>query len=115
MAVRALQAADELAERGIDAEVIDLRTLRPLDIETVRASVRATGRLLVSHEAPGAVGVGAEVVAGVVESDALDYMLAPVKRVCGRDNPIPYAGNLERATIPQVEDMVKAAAELMED
>jgi pyruvate dehydrogenase E1 component beta subunit len=115
MAVRALQAADELAERGIDAEVIDLRTLRPLDIETVRASVRTTGRLLVSHEAPGPVGVGAEVVAGVVESDALDYMLAPVKRVCGRDNPIPYAGNLERATIPQVEDLVKAAAELMED
>jgi len=115
MAVRALQAADELAERGIDATVIDLRTLRPLDIEAVRASVRTTGRLLVSHEAPGPVGVGAEVIAGVVESDALDYMLAPVKRVCGRDNPMPYAGNLERATIPQVEDLVKAAAELMED
>jgi pyruvate dehydrogenase E1 component beta subunit len=61
------------------------------------------------------VGVGAEVVAGVVESDALDHMLAPVKRVCGRDNPMPYAKNLERATIPQVEDLVKAAAELMED
>jgi pyruvate/2-oxoglutarate/acetoin dehydrogenase E1 component len=115
MAVRALQAADELAERGIDATVIDLRTLRPLDIEAVRASIRTTGRLLVSHEAPGPVGVGAEVIAGVVESDALDYMLAPVKRVCGRDNPMPYAGNLERATIPQVEDLVKAAAELMED
>jgi pyruvate dehydrogenase E1 component beta subunit len=115
MAVRALQAADELAERGIDATVIDLRTLRPLDIEAVRTSVRTTGRLLVSHEAPCPVGVGAEVIAGVVESDALDYMLAPVKRVCGRDNPMPYAGNLERATIPQVEDLVKAAAELMED
>jgi acetoin:2,6-dichlorophenolindophenol oxidoreductase subunit beta len=115
MAVRALEAAGELAERGIDAEVIDLRTLRPLDIETVRASVRKTGRLLVSHEAPGPVGVGAEVIAGVVESDALDHMLAPVRRVCGRDNPMPYAGDLERATIPQVEDLVKAAAELIED
>jgi pyruvate/2-oxoglutarate/acetoin dehydrogenase E1 component len=115
MALRALEAAQQLAERGIDAEVIDLRTLRPLDIDTVRASVRKTGRLLVSHEAPGPVGVGAEVIAGVVESNALDYMLAPVKRVCGRDNPMPYASNLEQATIPQVDDVVKGAAELMED
>jgi pyruvate/2-oxoglutarate/acetoin dehydrogenase E1 component len=115
MAVRALEAASELADRGIDAEVLDLRTLRPLDIETVRTSVRKTGRLLVTHEAPAPVGVGAEVIAGVVESDALDYLLAPAKRVCGRDNPMPYADNLEKATIPQVADVVTGAAEVMED
>jgi len=113
MAVRALEAADELAARGIDAEVIDVRTLRPLDIDTVRSSVRKTGRLLVTHEAPAPVGVGAEIVAGVMESDVLDYILAPTVRVCGRDNPMPYADNLERATIPQVDGIVAAAADLV--
>jgi acetoin:2,6-dichlorophenolindophenol oxidoreductase subunit beta len=113
MAMRALEAAEQLAEAGISAEVVDLRTVRPLDIETVRASVRRTGRLLVTHEAPTPVGVGAEVVAGVVESDALDYLLAPVRRVCGKDIPMPYARTLEKATIPQTEDVVDAAKELM--
>ncbi|NIA24245.1 MAG: alpha-ketoacid dehydrogenase subunit beta [Gammaproteobacteria bacterium] len=113
MTVKALEAAERLADAGIDAEVVDLRTVRPLDIKTVRGSVKKTGRLLVSHEAPTAVGVGAEVVAGVVESDALDYLLAPVRRVCGKDNPMPYAKELERATIPQVDDIEKAAKELM--
>jgi pyruvate/2-oxoglutarate/acetoin dehydrogenase E1 component len=113
MAMRALEAAEALAEAGISAEVVDLRTVRPLDIETVRASVRRTGRLLVTHEAPTPVGVGAEVVAGVVESDALDYLLAPVRRVCGKDIPMPYARALEKATIPQTEDVVDAAKELM--
>ncbi|MGF1665639.1 MAG: alpha-ketoacid dehydrogenase subunit beta [Acidimicrobiia bacterium] len=113
MAMRALEAAEQLAEAGISAEVVDLRTVRPLDIGTVRDSVRRTGRLLVTHEAPTPVGVGAEVVAGVVESDALDYLLAPVRRVCGRDIPMPYARALEKATIPQTEDVVDAAKELM--
>jgi pyruvate dehydrogenase E1 component beta subunit len=113
MAMRALEAAGQLAADGIEAEVIDLRTVRPLDIDTVRASVRRTGRLLVTHEAPTAVGVGAEVAAGVVESDALDYLLAPVRRVCGKDIPMPYARALERATIPQTEDVIDAAKELM--
>ena len=113
MAMRALEAADRLEDSGISAEVIDLRSLRPLDIDTVRASVRRTGRLLVTHEAPAAVGVGAEVVAGVVESDALDYLLAPVSRVCGLPIPMPYAKALETATIPQVEDVELAAKELM--
>lgn len=113
LTVRALEAAEALAEAGISAEVIDLRTVRPLDIDTVRASVRKTGRLLIAHEAPTAVGVGAEVAAGVVESDALDYLLAPVRRVCGKDIPMPYARELERATIPQVEDVIDAAKELM--
>jgi pyruvate dehydrogenase E1 component beta subunit len=113
MAERARSAAEVLDEAGISAEVIDLRTVRPLDIASVRASVKKTGRLLVTHEAPTPVGVGAEVVAGVVESDALDHLLAPVRRVCGRDIPIPYARELERASIPQVEEVVNAAKELM--
>lgn len=113
MAMRAMEAAEQLAEAGISAEVVDLRTVRPLDIDTVRASVRKTGRLLVTHEAPTPAGVGAEVAAGVVESDALDYLLAPVRRVCGKDIPMPYARNLERATIPQTADLVSAAEELM--
>jgi pyruvate/2-oxoglutarate/acetoin dehydrogenase E1 component len=113
MTVRALEAAERLAEDGIDAEVVDLRTVRPLDIDTVRQSVKRTGRLLVTHEAPTPVGVGAEVAAGVVESDAIDYLLAPVRRVGGRDVPMAYARELEKATIPQAEDVVDAAKELM--
>ena len=113
MVSRAIEAADQLQSSGISAEVVDLRTLRPLDISTVRASVKRTGRLLVTHEAPGAVGVGAEVIAGVVESDALDYLLAPVARVCGRPIPMPYAKALESATIPQTDDVARAAKELM--
>ncbi len=113
MTVRAMTAAEALADAGISAEVVDLRTVRPLDIGTVRRSVKKTGRLLVTHEAPTPVGVGAEVVAGVVESDALDHLLAPVRRVCGRDIPMPYARTLERATIPQTEDIIDAAKELL--
>ena len=113
MAMRALEAAERLEDSGISAEVVDLRSLSPLDIDTVRASVKRTGRLLVTHEAPAAVGVGAEGVAGVVESDALDYLLAPVSRVCGLPIPMPYAKALETATIPQVEDVEIAAKELM--
>jgi len=113
MAIRALEAAGTLADEGIDAEVIDMRTVKPLDLATVRTSVRKTGRLLVSHEAPTPVGVGAEIVAGVVESDALDYLLAPVRRVCGKDVPMPYARELERSVIPQTNDVAEAARELM--
>ena len=114
-AIQSLEVADALAGKGIEAEVVDLRTVRPLDVDTVRESVKKTGRLLVVHEAPAAVGVGAEVIAAVVESDAFDYLLAPARRVCGRDNPIPYAPELEKATIPQAEDIEQAAAELMEE
>ncbi len=113
MTIRSLEAAEVLAEEGISAEVIDLRSVRPLDISTVRNSVRKTGRLLVTHEAPGPVGVAAEVLAGVVESDAFDYLLAPARRVCGLDVPMPYARDLERAVIPQSEQLVDAARELM--
>lgn len=113
MAIRALEAADALADEGIEAEVIDMRTVKPLDLPTVRSSVKRTGRLLVSHEAPGPVGVGAEIVTSVVESDALDYLLAPIRRVCGMDVPMPYARDLEQTVIPQTEDVVEAARELM--
>jgi acetoin:2,6-dichlorophenolindophenol oxidoreductase subunit beta len=113
MAIRALEAAEALAEAGISAEVVDLRTVRPLDIATVRSSVKKTGRLLITHEAPGAVGVGAEVAAGVVESDALDHLLAPVRRVTAMEVPMPYARELERAVIPQTGDVLDAAKELM--
>lgn len=113
MAVRALEAATALADSGISAEVIDLRTVRPLDLDSVRASVKRTGRLLVTHEAPGAVGIGAEVAAGVVESDALDHLLAPVRRVTGMEVPMPYARELEKTVIPQTADVVTAAEELM--
>ncbi len=115
MTIRALEAAERLAERGIEAEVVDLRSVRPLDADAVRASVKRTGRLLVTHEAPATVGVGAEVAASVVESDAFDYLLAPVRRVCGADVPMPYARELEHAVIPHSEDVEKAAAELMEE
>lgn len=113
MTIRALEGADQLAEDGIEVEVIDLRTLRPLDIEPVRDSVKRTGHLVVAHEAPVAGGVGAEVVAGVVESDTLDYLLSPVRRVGGMDVPMPYAKDLEAAAIPQPEDVVDAVQKVL--
>jgi len=110
---KALEAAEQLAAEGIEASVLDLRSLRPLDLEPVIASVERTGRLLVTHEAPGPVGIGAEVIAGVTESRAFDHLLSPPRRVVGRGNPMPYAPALEQATIPQVEDIVAAARALV--
>ncbi len=115
MVERSLRAAEQLAEEGIDVEVVDLRSLRPLDVDTVRASVRRTGRLVTAQEAPVPVGIGAEVVAAVVESDAVDHLLAPVQRVGALDIPMPYAKALETATIPQVEDVVAACRAVMKD
>ena len=109
---KALEAAEELVGEGISAEVVDLRSLRPLDTETVIESVYKTGKLLVTHEAPRAVGIGAEVVAAVAGSRAFDRLLAPIVRVCGRENPMPYAPALEAATIPQTDDLVKAMRSL---
>lgn len=105
---KALEAAEQLADEGVEAEVIDLRSLRPLDTETVVTSVCRTGKLLITHEAPTALGVGAEVAAAVAGSRGLDHLLAPIVRIGGRDNPMPYAPALERATIPQVGDLVEA-------
>jgi pyruvate dehydrogenase E1 component beta subunit len=104
----ALKAAEELAADGIEAEVIDLRTLRPLDHGTIVESVKKTNRLVTVEEGWGPMGVGAEVAARVVEH-AFDYLDAPPLRVCQEDVPMPYAANLEAISLPSVEKIVKAA------
>jgi pyruvate dehydrogenase E1 component beta subunit len=104
----ALQAAEELAKEGIEAEVIDLRSLRPLDHETVVQSVRKTNRLVTVEEGWGPFGVGAEIAARVVEH-AFDYLDAPPTRVHQEDVPLPYAANLEALSLPSVEKVVEAA------
>ncbi|MBX9776719.1 MAG: pyruvate dehydrogenase complex E1 component subunit beta [Xanthobacteraceae bacterium] len=103
-----LKAADELAKDGINAEVIDLRTLRPMDIDTVVESVKKTGRIVTVEEGWRQSGVGAEIAALVVEH-AFDYLDAPVLRVTQKDVPMPYAANLEKLTLPSVAEVVKAA------
>ncbi len=112
MAQKAIAAADELGKSGVEAEVIDLRTVRPMDRETVLASVRKTGRLLCVYEGVKTLGVGAEVSAMVAESDAFDFLDAPIVRLGGADAPIPYNPELEKAVVPQVPDIVEAAAAL---
>jgi pyruvate dehydrogenase E1 component beta subunit len=104
----ALKAADELAAQGIDAEVIDLRTLRPLDHDTVIESVRKTHRIVATEEGWGPMGVGAEIVARVNEF-AFDELDAPPARVHQEDVPLPYAANLEALALPSVEKIVQAA------
>jgi pyruvate dehydrogenase E1 component beta subunit len=104
----ALKAADELAKEGIEAEVIDLRTLRPMDTETIVASVKKTGRAVCVEEGWQQSGVGAEVAARIMEH-AFDYLDAPVARVSGKDVPMPYAANLEKLALPSVAEVVEAA------
>jgi pyruvate dehydrogenase E1 component beta subunit len=104
----ALKAADELAKEGIEAEVIDLRTLRPLDTDTLVASVKKTGRAVTVEEGWQQSGVGAEIAARIMEH-AFDYLDAPVARVSGKDVPMPYAANLEKLALPSVADVVAAA------
>ena len=104
----ALKAAEELAKEGIEAEVIDLRTLRPLDTETIIKSVKKTGRAVAVEEGWQQNGVGAELSARIMEG-AFDYLDAPVARVSGKDVPMPYAANLEKLALPSVADVVAAA------
>jgi pyruvate dehydrogenase E1 component beta subunit len=104
----ALKAAEELAKDGIDAEVIDLRTLRPMDTDTIIASVQKTGRAVTVEEGWQQSGVGAEIAARIMEK-AFDYLDAPVARVSGKDVPMPYAANLEKLALPSVEEIVEAA------
>ena len=112
MMVPAVQAADSLGEeRSVSAEVIDLRTVSPIDFPAVIASVQKTGRLVIVQEAPRSVGIGAEVAATVAER-ALDYLKAPIKTVTGFDIPIPLA-RLEDYNIPNKERVMKAALELV--
>jgi pyruvate dehydrogenase E1 component subunit beta len=104
----ALKAADELAKEGIEAEVIDLRTLRPMDTDTLVASVKKTGRAVTVEEGWQQNGVGAEIAARIMEH-AFDYLDAPVTRVSGKDVPMPYAANLEKLALPSVAEVVAAA------
>jgi len=108
----ALQAAEKLAEEGIEAEVIDLRTLRPLDHETIVESVKKTSRLVSAEEGWGPMGVGAEVVARVIEH-AFDYLDAPPLRVHQEDVPLPYAANLEVLSLPGMDKIIAAVKQVM--
>jgi pyruvate/2-oxoglutarate/acetoin dehydrogenase E1 component len=112
MVPKAIEAAGKLAEEGINVEVIDLRSLKPLDTETIIQSVSKTGRVLIVHEAPVTGGFGGELAAVIAESEAFDYLDAPIRRLAGRNIPIPYNRTLERASVPQVEDIEKAARAL---
>ena len=105
---KALEAAEQLASEGINAEVIDLRTLRPLDRNTIVNSVKKTNRLVSVEEGWPQGGMGAELAAIMME-DAFDYLDAPVARVSGKDVPMPYAANLEQLALPQTVDIVAAA------
>ncbi len=108
----AIDAAEMLAEEGIDAEVIDLRTVRPLDIPTLVDSVKKTGRLVSVEEGWPFAGIGSELAAVAMEH-AFDWLDAPVVRVTAADVPLPYAANLERLALPQVEDVVHAAKDVL--
>jgi pyruvate dehydrogenase E1 component beta subunit len=104
----ALKAAEELAKKHINAEVIDLRTLRPMDSATVVESVKKTGRCVVVEEGWPQSGIGAEIAARIMDQ-AFDYLDAPVGRVSGKDVPMPYAANLEKLALPSVAEVVEAA------
>jgi pyruvate dehydrogenase E1 component beta subunit len=107
MVGKALEAAEELAKDGISAEVINLRTIRPLDIGKIVNSVKKTNRLVSVEENWPYAGIGSEMAAVMMEN-AFDYLDAPVERVCAADVPMPYAENLEQLALPQPEDIVKA-------
>jgi pyruvate dehydrogenase E1 component beta subunit len=106
--VHALQAAEELEREGIDAELIDLRTIRPMDCETIIQSVKKTGRGVTVEEGWPQSGVGAEIIVKIMEG-AFDYLDAPVIRICGKDVPMPYAANLEKLALPDAGEIVAAA------
>lgn len=108
MVGKALDAAKQLAEEGIEAEIIDLRTIRPLDVETIITSVKKTNRIVTVEEGWPTCGIGSE-ISSVVTEEAFDFLDAPVKRVAGVDVPMPYAANLEKLALPQTSDIVSAA------
>ena len=107
-----VEAAAALEAEGIDIEVIDLRSIRPMDKQTIIDSVKKTSRLLCVYEAVKTLGIGAEISAAVAESDAFDYLDAPIVRLGGAEVPIPYNPELEKATVPQVPDIIAAARDL---
>ena len=114
MVHKALEAAGTLDAEGIDLEVIDLRTIRPIDRDTVIASVKKTSRLLCVYEAVKTLGIGAEISAMIAESEAFDYLDAPIIRLGGADSPIPYNPELEKAAVPQVPDIIATARALVQ-
>ena len=114
MVQKSLEAAEILQAEGIDVEIVDLRTIRPIDRETVINSVKKTTRLLCVYEAVKTLGIGAEISAMVAESEAFDYLDAPIMRLGGADSPIPYNPELEKAVVPQVPDIVAGIRTLVQ-
>lgn len=112
MVQRALAAAELLAQEGIEVEVVDPRTLSPLDEGPIIESVIKTGKVLITHEAPVTGGYGGEIAARIAASEAFDYLEAPIRRLAGRDMPIPYNRTLEYHAVPQVENIVEEARRL---
>jgi pyruvate dehydrogenase E1 component beta subunit len=108
----AIKAADELAKEGIEAEIIDLRTIRPMDVPTIIRSVQKTHRCVTVEEGWPQSGVGAEISAKIM-TEAFDYLDAPVIRITGKDVPMPYAANLEKLALPNVKEIVEAAKAVM--
>lgn len=113
MVHKSMAAAEELQKDGISAEVIDLRTIRPIDQETVLSSVEKTSRLVCVYEGVKTLGVGAEISAMVAESPAFDFLDAPIVRLGGSENPIPYNPELEKASVPQVADIISTVSDLL--
>jgi pyruvate dehydrogenase E1 component beta subunit len=113
MVHRALEAAEHLAREGIEVEVIDPRTLVPLDDETIVDSVKKTGRAVVVHEAVKRGGYGAEIASVIMESEAFDYLDAPLLRLGGKPIPIPYNPDLEKHAVPQTEDIIKGIKSIL--
>lgn len=110
---KCLEAAKMLEKEGVDAEVLDLRTLCPLDKEAIIESVKKTGRVLITHEAVQKFGVGAEVASIIADSEAFYYLDRPVRRLGGEDIPIPYTPELERMVVPQADTIYTAVKDLM--
>ncbi|AQQ30654.1 alpha-ketoacid dehydrogenase subunit beta [Burkholderia cepacia] len=113
MTVRSLEAADALQQEGIDVEVIDLRSIRPIDREAIIDSVSKTSRLVCVYEGVQQLGIGAEIASIVCESDAFDYLDAPIVRLGGADCPLPYNPQLEKVAVPQVPDIVEAVRHIV--
>jgi pyruvate dehydrogenase E1 component beta subunit len=111
MVHKALEAAVELEKEGIDVEIVDPRTLVPVDEETIIESVKKTGRLIVVHEAVKRGGFGGEIASMIAESEAFDYLDSPIKRLGGLAVPVPYNPTLEKAVIPQVPDIIEVVKE----
>jgi pyruvate dehydrogenase E1 component beta subunit len=113
MAVETVKAAKTLADEGLDIEIVDLRTLRPLDLSLALESIRKTNRAIVVEEGWRTAGLGAEIAASLQEQ-AFNYLDAPIARVAGLEVPMPYAKNLERATLPFAEDVATAVRAMMQ-